>query len=326
MPGFRDGNFRGGDLAEGLGLELLRRFSFVAPVPRPEDVGLDAFCTLIRPEGRRLFAEATFGVQIKTASTRKIDLTLDQYKWYAALDLPLFLMSVDLRLCAAELRTMLSAFSTQPFQPEVVLTLDAPAQGERLAGGGLVSPAGTARFWLGEPVLAFTAEEAGQADFPARAHERLAPWLKASAVARRARAVGVHQIFDLDHVERPRLVAAQSHGASVQDVLREISPALFQLATVLNHAFGDPTLREEVRAIARFMRSRGVEPVGIYEDSADPPLPPPAPFDDPRWGRVLVSWAATGSPLTPLVLDIVPKELVERSGDGTADESGEKPA
>ena len=57
MPGSRGRNFRGGDLAEGLGLELLRPFAFIAPVPRPEDVGIDAVATLIRRETHRLIAE-----------------------------------------------------------------------------------------------------------------------------------------------------------------------------------------------------------------------------------------------------------------------------
>src|SRR5689334_5247257 len=53
MPGVRDRNLRSGDLQEGLGIFLLKAVALVAPVPRPEDVGNDAFATLIRPEGTR---------------------------------------------------------------------------------------------------------------------------------------------------------------------------------------------------------------------------------------------------------------------------------
>jgi hypothetical protein len=49
-------SYRAGNLAEGIGLEMLRRFAAVAPVERPEDIGIDAMCTLFRAEKDRVFA------------------------------------------------------------------------------------------------------------------------------------------------------------------------------------------------------------------------------------------------------------------------------
>src|SRR5208282_3293121 len=61
MPGVRDRNLRSGDLHEELGLLLLRMVALVAPVPRQEDVGTDAFATLVRPDGsRRLLPDVSF--------------------------------------------------------------------------------------------------------------------------------------------------------------------------------------------------------------------------------------------------------------------------
>ena len=42
----RDRNLRSGDLHEELGIFLLKGVALVAPVPRQEDVGNDAFATL----------------------------------------------------------------------------------------------------------------------------------------------------------------------------------------------------------------------------------------------------------------------------------------
>lgn len=90
MPGSRGKDFRGGDLAEGLGLELLRPFAFIAPVPRPEDVGIDAVATVFRPDNHRLIAEDSFLVQVKAASIRKIQYGGEQLDWLRTLKLPFF--------------------------------------------------------------------------------------------------------------------------------------------------------------------------------------------------------------------------------------------
>ena len=71
MVGMRDRNLRSGDLHEELGIFLLKAVALVAPVPRQEDVGNDAFATLIRPEGsRRLIPDVSFLVQLKSGLRR----------------------------------------------------------------------------------------------------------------------------------------------------------------------------------------------------------------------------------------------------------------
>ena len=53
MPSRLRTSFRSGNLAEQLGLLLLKGIAAVADVPRSEDVGVDAVATLLRrdPEG-----------------------------------------------------------------------------------------------------------------------------------------------------------------------------------------------------------------------------------------------------------------------------------
>jgi hypothetical protein len=57
-------NYRAGDRAEKLGVPLLQAFCAVAEVPRQEDFGLmDAVATLLRKDGRFLYAEDSFLIQ-----------------------------------------------------------------------------------------------------------------------------------------------------------------------------------------------------------------------------------------------------------------------
>jgi hypothetical protein len=69
MPRSRDRNLRSGDQHEELGVVLLKTLALVAPVPRQEDLGHNAFATLIRPAGsRRLIPDLSFLVQLKSDS------------------------------------------------------------------------------------------------------------------------------------------------------------------------------------------------------------------------------------------------------------------
>jgi len=69
MPGRLRTSFRSGNLAEDLGLLLLKGIAAVADVPRTEDVGLDAIATLLRrASDGNCYAEDGFVVQLKSYS------------------------------------------------------------------------------------------------------------------------------------------------------------------------------------------------------------------------------------------------------------------
>jgi hypothetical protein len=96
MPGSRDRNLRSGHAQEDFGCLLLKAIALVAPVPGPEDVGIDAVATLLRPETtRRLIPEDTFFVQIKASSESVVSYTTpDAVRWILELELPFFVGSV----------------------------------------------------------------------------------------------------------------------------------------------------------------------------------------------------------------------------------------
>ena len=97
MSGRRDKNLRGGDIAESRGMAALQDFAAVAPVPRPEDVGIDAFATLLVADEnmpRRLLAGDTFAVQFKAVSVEQLVYTADEIPWLRGVKLPFFLCRV----------------------------------------------------------------------------------------------------------------------------------------------------------------------------------------------------------------------------------------
>jgi len=96
MPATKEKNLRSGDIAEQLGLVLLQSLVLTAPIPRTEDVGIDAVATLIKDyDSYNYLAEDSFFVQIKSSSITEIRLDEKQTKWLNALELPFFVGQVD---------------------------------------------------------------------------------------------------------------------------------------------------------------------------------------------------------------------------------------
>lgn len=101
---FRGKNLRSGDIAEQIGLLLLQSVALVAPVPRTEDVGVDAVVTLIRDfDSRRYIAEDSFFVQIKSKSIKTVCFDRNEINWLLSLELPFFVASVDRKIGEVEL-------------------------------------------------------------------------------------------------------------------------------------------------------------------------------------------------------------------------------
>ncbi|EHU4945797.1 hypothetical protein KY897_004268 [Vibrio vulnificus] len=96
MVAKRSKNFRSGDLAEQLGLLILQNLALVAPVPRTEDVGIDAVVTLLEDHNQYNFiATDSFFIQIKSIKEASITYKPDEVKWLFDLELPYFIARVD---------------------------------------------------------------------------------------------------------------------------------------------------------------------------------------------------------------------------------------
>ena len=97
MPGRLQRDFRFGNLAEHLGVLLLKGIAAVADVSRPEDVGLDAIATLLRPDDDdNYYAEDTFVVQLKAASATSLKYEGHELEWLIGQSQPMFVGLVSL--------------------------------------------------------------------------------------------------------------------------------------------------------------------------------------------------------------------------------------
>src|SRR5262245_57960426 len=176
MPGSRDRNLRSGYIHEELGILLLRPVSLVAPVPVPEDVGLDAVATLLRPEGgRRLIPEDPFYVQLKASSVRTIPYAnVDAARWVVNLDLPFFVGSVRLNDSAIDLYPTHNLYKVLPHPglKEVHIDLDCTAE---LAGTPEV-----AHVWTGPPLLSWSTADLADPEFHAHAYPILKGHIRAA--------------------------------------------------------------------------------------------------------------------------------------------------
>lgn len=128
MPTFRGTNFRSGDLAEATALLLLQQVSLVAPVPRTEDVGIDAIVTLHRRfDQYRLIAEDSLFIQIKSAAVNCVEYTEQEVKWLYELDLPIFYASFDMSNCRISLfcaQQLAEAFVTNHDRKRLLVYFD----------------------------------------------------------------------------------------------------------------------------------------------------------------------------------------------------------
>jgi hypothetical protein len=88
---------------------MLQGIGAVAPVPRTEDVGLDAICTLLEgseASSRSLIARESFAVQLKASSVSHLVLAPTEVEWLLALELPFFLGVVSIETAELRLHTL----------------------------------------------------------------------------------------------------------------------------------------------------------------------------------------------------------------------------
>jgi len=185
MPAVRGVNLRSGDLNEEYGLFLLRLFGAVAPVPRTEDVGVDAFLTLLHNEGELYRAGRTCMVQLKSHSEGVSVVYFDaktsgelnvrgETTWLKELDYPLFFGRVSrggqLELYATQ--QLLEWFLDNPGQAGIGICFEEVDESPVPANG--FAPVR----WLGPPILTMGIEHARDAAGIRTQVDLLSEWVK----------------------------------------------------------------------------------------------------------------------------------------------------
>jgi hypothetical protein len=187
VPGRLRSSFRSGNLAEHLGLLLLKGIAAVADVSRTEDVGFDAVASLLRrDEDGNCYAEDSFVVQLKSESATSLEYRDHELIWLLGQSQPMFIGLVSLR------DSRISLYSTL-YANQAVLALHAkqvtirfgvsglpPFLGNNLAWAG--GPNHSATVWLGEPVLEWTLANLPDPEWSISAYEIMKRFLR---IARR---------------------------------------------------------------------------------------------------------------------------------------------
>jgi hypothetical protein len=155
-------NPRRGNLAEDLGVHLLRGIATVAEVLRQEDVGLDAVCNLLRlADDGMYYAEDAFYVQLKAVSVNQIEYDELGVTWLCNQTLPIFIGRVSMTDSSISLYSTIhvrqALFSWSATR--AVLHVESPPVQQQSPWRG----AGEDRVdvWLGDPVAEWTAKEIG---------------------------------------------------------------------------------------------------------------------------------------------------------------------
>lgn len=258
MPGVRDRNLRSGDLHEELGLVLLRAVALVAPVPRPEDVGTDAFATLVRPDGsRRLLPDVSFLVQLKAASVSVVSYEgADAVNWVSNLEIPLFIGRVNLVEARIELFSTLRLHQIllETRYDTIRLLLDPAAKD--------YSAPGERRVNIGPPVHSWSLADADRSEFLTDAHGVLRPHVEALARNRRLRDIQSHDVLQWETgkppVEGGRMMLGSPSddiGTTLQGMAPHVRRLLFEIQSKKRYA-EFPT----VVNLVQMMRKWGVDP------------------------------------------------------------------
>jgi hypothetical protein len=258
MPGTRDRNLRSGDLHEELGILLLKFVALVAPVPRQEDVGNDAFATLVRPEGsRQLIPDVSFLVQLKSASVLSVSYTTrDDMAWISGLDSPLFIGRVDVKQARIELFTTLRLHQ---------ILLERSYDGIEL----LLDPADEAsttpnvrRANLGPPVHAWSMASVTEPNFLAKSYAIIRPHVDTLRRNRSLRGIQSQRLLRWETGQSPidngemMLVSSQD---DIVGTLRDMAPHVRRLLMHLQHRkrYGDFLV---MTAFLDLMRRWGADP------------------------------------------------------------------
>jgi hypothetical protein len=223
-------NLRQGHRAELEGIDLLRPFCAVAPVPQTEDVGFDAVATLLRTDGPFFYAEDSFYVQFKARSVREIELKPHEYVWFHSLSMPLFIGSVNIASKEVELFTthwLAGHPNTRNFT-SATMCLD---PGQTSLNGECM------RLSLGTPVLRWTPQEAEATEFQALAYTVLKQWNTTEYLNLALRHIRTkRQLWEwrTNEVPGPGHMAAM---AGPDELVRDLEAAVPYLMKIADHLF-----------------------------------------------------------------------------------------
>ncbi|MEW6685569.1 MAG: hypothetical protein AB1393_05115 [Candidatus Edwardsbacteria bacterium] len=179
-------NYRSGDLKETLGICLLEGIGAVAPIPREEDVGMDAVVTLFQPDGRLLFAQQSFYVQLKSSLIQEIVFEKDDVNWLKMINIPFFWGLVDGE------NAKIYLFSTNKLYE--FLDNNEYTYVKILFGEGATrDDFKELEVYLGSPIIEWSIADIFKSDFNSFAFNILSEWIEIASDNIRCRQFGIYK-------------------------------------------------------------------------------------------------------------------------------------
>jgi hypothetical protein len=249
----RIANYREGDRAESFGIALMQLLCAMTPVPRQEEFGIfDAVATLLRRDGRFLFAEDSFLVQFKSRTERVIEYRGDRFKALLNQELMLLVGHVDLTAAAIALYNV-STVLTHPNIRDVngLVVYIGPA--DHNTDGGVLHVS------LGEPILKWNAAQLSDRESEQRSYDVLKAWLDLDRWNRRCRTMGIQAQTKWTTNATPMKgpIAIHWNPTRAKETLSDVIPAIQVIGAL---GVGQQTLSKSVLGIIEWMREQGVNP------------------------------------------------------------------
>jgi len=245
-------NYRSGDRAEALGVVMLQAFCAVASIPRQEDFGLaDALATLLRRDGRFLYAEDSFLVQFKSRTEKVIVYEGEMFDALLAQDVSVFIGHVNLRRSQIELHSLGPGLAHPNIMQAKGLVAHLGQHPMGLKGDVL-------HVRLDRPVLKWNTSDLEESSFTTNAYQVLKKHLEVERWNRAHRRTGASiQIqWETNQVPSGEHQTWMKDPNREQEMLAEIAPSIRVLSIC---AWEHPRLRDPLRVIFSWFRERGVE-------------------------------------------------------------------
>jgi hypothetical protein len=180
MAGSVAANLHEGSRSEYLAQYVFSSFGTAIPVPHQEDSGLDIYCTLLEPEGKRAWPRAYYSVQVKSTMAPWVFGSPESVRWIIEHPLPIFLCIVqkkEARILVYHTtpRFAVWALPEHPSRLELIPGTGTKAHTVEWGDGAMFK---SDTFKLGAPILNFTIEQILRPKFRSRVEKVLKFWIE----------------------------------------------------------------------------------------------------------------------------------------------------
>ena len=169
-------NLHEGSRSEYLAQYVFSSFGTAVPVPHQEDTGLDIYCTLLEPDGRRAWPRALYSVQVKSTMKPWIFDGPKSVRWIIEHPLPIFLCVVrkkEARILVYHTTPRFAAWILPFHKTRLKLILGTETRARSVE----TSWEEGSSFELKAPILDFTIQQALDDSFRARLATVLKFWI-----------------------------------------------------------------------------------------------------------------------------------------------------